>query len=100
MSKLSKETIDKIKADAERYADLFKHGAGYREPAYVDGATEWAGRGHRILDVLEKIAHAPVPANEREYMSWFVTAKNIAGGAISEWEADIDLAKYKEVGNG
>lgn len=47
-----------------------------------------------LVEALEKILHAPVPANDREYMSWFVTAKNVAGGAISEWEAAKEVASY------
>lgn len=49
-----------------------------------------------LVDALEKIVHAPVPANEREYMSWFVTAKNVAGGAISDWEAAKEVASYTQ----
>lgn len=56
-----------------------------------------------LVEALEKIKHAPVPANEREYISWFVTAKNVAAGAISELEAVKEVASYtqgKEVDNG
>jgi hypothetical protein len=44
-------------------------------------------RCNGLADALQKIANAPVPANEREYISWFVTAKNMAAGALSELEA-------------
>lgn len=59
----------------------------------------------RLLDVLKSIEHAPVPANDREYISWFVTAKNIAGGAISDYEAENEVQQWKgegekEVGDG
>jgi hypothetical protein len=119
---LPKETQDKIKTDAENYAGVMvwinKHPKGEEQLFYEyisatshqAGATEWAGRAHEkdawhlkriksLRDTLEQILHAPVPANEREYMAWFVTAKNVAGGAISNDDAEIELAKYKEVNN-
>jgi hypothetical protein len=46
-------------------------------------------RAEKMVDVFRMIVNAPVPANEREYISWFITAKNIAGGAMSEWEAEM-----------
>lgn len=90
-NQLPKETIKKIKAEAERYADQFKHGAGYREPAYADGATEWGGKAQELADTLEQIQNAPVPYNTAEMESWIETARNLAAAA---------LAKYKEVNNG
>jgi acyl-CoA-binding protein len=53
-------------------------------------------RSDKLLEVLEQIVHARVPANEREYISWFVTAKNIAGGAISNWAAESETLAWKE----
>lgn len=99
MSNLSKETRERIEADALRYAEQ-QHGHDDIHPDYLEGAITEAGRAQILLDTLEKIVHAPVPANADEYISWFITAKNIAGGALSEYVANIELAKYKEVGNG
>lgn len=53
-------------------------------------------RVNRLVNTLECIVNAPVPANEREYVSWFVTAKNIAGGAISGMEADKFVSEYNQ----
>lgn len=47
-------------------------------------------RSQALLEALESIANAPVPANEREYISWFVTAKNLAGGAVSGYHASVE----------
>jgi hypothetical protein len=80
---LDNKTIEKIKADSETYANLFKHGAEYRKPAYADGATEWAGRAEEhLIPALEWIKTYG-PCDER-------TVKFI----------DNALAKYREVSNG
>jgi len=91
MSHLPQETIDKIKAEAERYAELFKHGEAYRKPAYADGATEWAGKANPVIDALEQIQNSPTPYTVNEMEWWIETARNLAATA---------LAKYKEVTNG
>jgi hypothetical protein len=52
-------------------------------------------RCDKMLDVFKMIVNAPVPANDREYISWFITAKNIAGGVISEMEAEEYVAELK-----
>lgn len=119
---IPKETIEKIKADAENYALkmvwINKEPQGQEQLFYEyiaatsheAGATEWADRAQdkevwylkrikSLRDALEQILHAPVPANESEYMAWFVTAKNVAGGAISNDDAEIEIEKYKEVEN-
>lgn len=57
---------------------------------------EVKGKAEKLLDVLEMISNAPVPANEREYISWVITTKNISGGAISEYEADKALQDWEE----
>lgn len=49
-----------------------------------------------MIDTFQMIVNAPVPANEREYISWFVTAKNIAGGVISDWEAEKYVQQFKD----
>jgi len=120
---LPKELSDKIKAGAENYAGVMvwvnKNPKGEEQLFYEyiaatshqAGATEWVGKAHEkeawylkriksLRDTLEKIIQAPVPANEREYIAWFVTAKNVAGGTISNDDAEIEIAKYKEVSNG
>lgn len=53
-------------------------------------------RCEKMADVFRTIINAPVPGNAFQYMAWFVTAKNIAGGAISEWEAEQYVAEIKE----
>ena len=53
-------------------------------------------RAQGLVDALDSISHAPVPANEREYILWFVTAKNIAGGAISEWDAANEVQSWNQ----
>jgi hypothetical protein len=116
---IPKETIDRINAEAEKYGFVVPYNGSdkyYNEDkvkGYQAGATEWAGsaqdkeawclkRIKSLRDTLEQIIHAPVPANEREYMAWFVTAKNVAGGAISNDDAEIEVAGYnqKEATNG
>ena len=122
---LPQETIETIKTEAEaatnnaaielrakdmEYAPMIMRLFGYKE-GYIAGATEWAGKAQEermwylkriqsLKDTLDKIIHAPIPANDREYISWLVTSKNIAGGAISNDDAEVEVAKYKEVGNG
>jgi hypothetical protein len=55
---------------------------------YSKALTALRARCERMEDVLIQIQHSPVPANEWEYISWFITCKNIAGGMLSEIEAD------------
>lgn len=114
---------DRIKADAENKAlpyslkgswvnyphphvgKIFHPGTGQSEAysQFLDGYIAGAAAEHEraqgqirnLLDTLEKIVHAPVPANEREYISWFVTAKNIAGGTISAYEAEVEVQQWK-----
>lgn len=99
---------ERIKADAVKAYPLTNGNAleTGKRIGYIAGATAAHERAQkrmqRLIDVLVKIVQSPVPANEREYMSWFVTAKNIAGGAISEWEADNEIDQWKsgkEVGD-
>lgn len=108
INQLQADVQERIKADAN--ATLKGKGVlgGFLEKrgyisGYITGATAEAERAQKqirnLLEVLEKIVHAPVPANDREYISWFVTAKNVAGGAISEYEAQ-QWKEEKEVGDG
>lgn len=92
MSKLSKETTNRIKAEAEQYANQFKHGAGYREPAYTDGATEWAGRAQEPLINLLDEARLQI-----EYLHKKFGATGSGNNVLARIETE--LAKYKEVGN-
>lgn len=91
---------ERIKADAEQfsYMGMFNSKPLRNDDeltGYIAGATAEARLSKRLLDTLEQIVHAPVPANEREYISWFITAKNIAGGAISAYEAENEALQWK-----
>lgn len=112
MNKLSNEVQERIKSDAERYAGLMawvNQDPEGNQPlfheyisstSYIAGATAVHERAQKLikglLEGLEQIVHAPVPVNEREYMSWFVTAKNVAGGAIAAYEAEIETEQWKQ----
>lgn len=80
---------------------------------YIAGATAWAPWKVRydelkaeneglkksmahVMDVFKMMTNMPVPATEKEYMSWFVYVKNMAGGAISEWEAEKEVQEFKD----
>jgi hypothetical protein len=64
MSKLSKETIDRIKVEAEQYAGVMvwinKHPKGEEQLFYeyisatshIAGATEWAGKAQPVIKRL------------------------------------------------
>lgn len=71
---------------------------GYKD-GKIAGATAEHDRANKrmqgLIDVFKKIVHTSVPANELEYMSWFVAVKNIAGGVISEWEAENEIKQWK-----
>lgn len=49
-----------------------------------------------FMDVFKMITKMPVPATENEYMSWFVYVKNMAGGVISEREAEKEVQQWKD----
>lgn len=100
----SASTQERIKANAWSNAEskcgeeVTPYRSGYFY-GYIAGATAENSRAQKrtqeLIDVFKKIVHAPVPANEREYMAWFVAVKNIAGGVISEWEADNEIEQWK-----
>lgn len=68
----------------------------YKEPTLAVEYATLKERCEKMADVFRTIINAPVPGNAFQYMAWFVTAKNIAGGAISEWEAEQYVAEIKE----
>lgn len=72
------------------------HGFEWYNESTTSNYSALKERAEKLLTVLESIVHAPVPANGNEYISWFITAKNIAGGAISEWNAVEQIAAWKE----
>lgn len=108
----------KINREADDYRDACPNVAPHI--AYNAGATAWAPwkvkhvaieselHGVRaenerlkksithLMDVFKMITNMPVPATEEEYMSWFVYVKNMAGGAISEWEAEKYVKQFKD----
>ena len=90
MSNLSKETTNRIKADALKFG-IENHGWDVESKDYLEGALHEAERAQDLHDTMEQIANAPSPSNEREMMAWIETARNLAVAAI---------AKYREVGNG
>lgn len=48
------------------------------------------------MDVFKMITNMPVPATEKEYMSWFVYVKNMAGGVLSDHEAEKYVQQFKD----
>lgn len=80
---LPKETIEKIKADAETYMHNETKGN-----AHEAGATEWAGRAQGLIEALKQIEQMSDPG---DYWKAIFEMKSIASDAI---------AKYKEVSNG
>lgn len=105
MSKLSKETIDKIQRDANSMADkkleelkkafnpdyekLFRFIEGYHS-GVVAGATEWAGRAQPGIELLEKMIMEFIGAAE-------MSDKEYDKELIKKSKAFI--AKYKEARN-
>lgn len=87
MSNLSKETTERIEADADNYSKLFKYGGDYRKPAYSDGALHEAGRAQELVDALKLIEQM---SDTGDYWIAVQRMKSIASTA---------LAKNKEANN-
>ena len=101
---LPKETIDKIKADAETHADSFyllrpTQGDELEEwetirDIHTKGATEWAVRAQPVIDALEELVNLKCIKDQFGKMDEYLNNQPLA------WEAAINaLAKYKEVSN-
>jgi spore coat polysaccharide biosynthesis protein SpsF (cytidylyltransferase family) len=96
---LSKETIEKIKADAkEKYPAMYpgnehqKNVERYRI-GYEAGATEWAGKAQqKLIDLLDE-ARLQI-----EYLHKKFGETGSGNNVLARIETE--LAKYKEVGNG
>jgi len=90
---LPTSTEEKIKADAEAATrELNKKEMceplelmGYRK-GYNAGATAVHERAQVLADALEKINDSPVPANEREMLSWIETVRSICETALTQWK--------------
>lgn len=90
---LPQGTIDKIKADAKHYMDVFVKGSVKYEDilpndisdAHKAGATEWAGMAQVLVEALEAMKT--------------INASTM-GAARMKAIAATALAKYKEVSNG
>jgi hypothetical protein len=89
---LPQETIDKIKADADKYGFVVPYNGSksfYLEDkvkGYQAGATEWAGKAKPVVDALDQIKNWSGGTEDAAYRM-----KVIASDA---------LEKYREVGNG
>lgn len=104
MSNLSQETIDKIKADAERYASVqwsekakhinHAHSTNWdnAKEDYEAGATAWAAKTCGLIDLLDE-AHLQI-----EYLHKKFGETGSGNNVLARIETE--LAKYKEVSNG
>lgn len=91
MSNLSKETIDRIEADAIAWSEN-QYGHDDVNKDYLEGALHEAGKAQPIVDILESsvsIISAYVPIGKRN------TEQQILFNLVKEIEKA--LAKYKEV---
>lgn len=108
MSKLSKETIDKIQHDANSISDkkleelkkafnpdyekLLRFIEGYHS-GVVAGATEWAGKVNQsLIDLLDE-ARLQIEYLHKKF-------KETGSGNNVLARIETELAKYKEVRNG
>lgn len=80
------KTTERIKADAEAYAE--KENSAYVNDynGYIAGATAENKRAQPAIDTLEQIANSPVPANVREMAEWIATARMLAISALEQWK--------------
>lgn len=96
---------DRIKEDAERYANpmvwVNQNPKGEEQlfyeyiasTSYIAGATAEANLIAPMANVLDQIAQAPTPTNEREMLSWIETARKLCEDTLQRWK------EGKEVGN-
>jgi hypothetical protein len=89
MSKLSQETIDRIKTDAISWSEN-QYGHDDVNKDYLEGALHEVGRAQGLVDAFVIISKAPMPTNDSERESWVIAARATVVDA---------LAKYKEVSN-
>jgi hypothetical protein len=101
---LPQETIDKIKADAKHYMDVFVKGSVKYEDilpndisdAHKAGATEWAGKAQGLVDVIFLIF--------KDGSGTQTTIDKVNKALIdfygNQTAIDKAIAKYKEVTNG
>jgi hypothetical protein len=87
MSKLSKETRERIKADAISWSEN-QYGHDDVNKDYLEGALHEAGRAKELADALEKVLSVTSWMEENAYKHQIRKVVNTA------------LAKYKEVSNG
>ena len=92
---LPQETIDRIKADAERRYkgkpdSYFPTNHKYVE-GHIAGATEWAGKAHPVIDAAEKVAKIFAHAGDHQTCAICQLAR-----ALQQWKD----GNGKEVING
>lgn len=94
------KTTERIKADADNHDNILRsndYRIGFKY-GYIAGAMVEVNNTQKLIEALQQIINAPIPANEREYISWFVAAKNVAGGAISAYEAENEVRQWNGTG--
>jgi hypothetical protein len=88
MSKLSKETRERIEADALRHG-IEEHGWDVLSKDYLEGALHEAGRAQPIVDISQEIV-----------MLFDPTRRHVLVPADVILRLSNAIAKYREVGNG
>lgn len=86
-NQLPADVQERIKADAEAYIKSYPD-EGTEWAAYIAGATAEARHIAPMANALDQIAQAPVPANEREMLSWIETARALCDTTLQQWKGD------------
>jgi len=96
MSNIPQETIERIKAEAERYAE--KENSAYTNDynGYYVGATEWVDKAQALAEAIMTV-YKDGPSKQ--------STIDLVGRALvafygNQQGVDSALAKYKEVSNG
>lgn len=88
MSNLSKETRERIQADAISWSEN-QYGHDDINKDYLEGALHEAGRAQPVIDIIQEIV-----------MLFDPTRRHVLIPADVILRLSTALAKYKEVGNG
>lgn len=86
-NQLPADVQERIKADAEAYIKSYPD-EGTEWAAYIAGATAEARHIAPMANALDQIAQAPVPANEREMLSWIETARALCDTTLQQWKGE------------